>query len=460
MSPQNSQPCDPQLAAALETVTRLERQLREAQKMEAVGLLTGGIAHDFNNLLAVVNGYSDMLLTGPELPEEARKFIGNIQQALLNLVVNSRDAMPEGGKLEVQTANLELDAAPSKSHPDLPAGNYILLTVSDTGTGMDDETKQHLFEPLYTTKAPGAGTGLGLLIVQHIVKQSGGFLFVRSEKGDGTTVSIYLPCFVGEKSPEISGLQKAPPRGHEKILIVDDSPEVRRVLHRMLEGLGYFVLEAASAREAVALSSGLADGSDLLVVDVELADSTGVELAQRLREPRPELPVLYVSGYPQGAAIEGVQESGAEFLSKPFTLVAFAERVRRILDRRKPRRILFVDDDADVVLFASLVLRNAGFEVLVGGNGDTALSMVEIERPDLVITDLVMPERGGLATIMTLRKLHPSLPVIATSGAFGGYFLEAAVTLGAHATLPKPFSGEELLEAVRVVLCRQSASMT
>jgi signal transduction histidine kinase len=253
-----------------ETIARLERQLREAQKMEAVGLLAGGIAHDFNNLLTVVNGYSEMLLTTCELPEQAREFVavirdagnragalakgllalsrrtpldprivdlnqsvgeiatlvsrllpasircstvlarglqtvladpGCVQQVLLNLVVNSRDAMPDGGTIEIETANLTLDEASLGSHPSVPAGSYILLTVSDNGTGMDDETKRHLFEPLYTTKPDGAGTGLGLPMVQHIVKQSSGVLSVESEKGRGTTVRIYLPCANGAGSP-------------------------------------------------------------------------------------------------------------------------------------------------------------------------------------------------------------------------------------------------------------------
>jgi two-component system, cell cycle sensor histidine kinase and response regulator CckA len=519
MSSQDSQSSDLLLAAALDTVTRLEQRLRGAQKMEAVGMLAGGIAHDFNNLLTVINGYSDMLLTGYELPQEARTLIamiretgeraaalvrglllfsgrkaqepsnvnlnesvselcrlvsrllpanielttalephlktvvadpGCIQQALLNLVINARDAMPHGGKLEVQTASVTLDSASAELHPSLPAGDYILLTVSDTGIGMDDEIKQHLFEPFYTTKAPSAGTGLGLSMVHDIVKQSCGFLSVRSEKGNGTTLSIYLPCSAEGQTQEASVLEEAPTGNHETILIVDHSPEVRRFLHTMLKDLGYSALEAASASEVAALSSGIADSIDLLVADVALADASGIELARRLRESRPRLPVLYISG--DTSAIEGVQASGAEFLAKPFTMAGFAARVRRILDSRKRDRILFVDDDADVALFASRILSDEGYEVLVGGDGDVALSIVQTERPDLVITDLVMPGREGLATIMALRKSHPSLPVIAISGAFGGYFLKAATTLGARASLPKPFTREQLLEAVRAVL--------
>jgi len=522
VSPQDSQPSHPPLAAARETATRLEPELRDAQQMQAVGLLAGGIAHDFNNLLTVMNGYSALLLTAHELPEEARELIaiirdtgdraaalvrgllafsrrmpqeprivdlnesagevgalvrrllpaniefttiletrlkmvladpGCIQQALLNLVFNSRDAMPEGGKIEIRTANLTLDVSSPESHPSLPAGNYVLLTVSDTGAGMDNEAKQHLFEPFYTRKPLSAGTGIGLSMVQRTVTQSGGFLSVESEKGNGTAVRIYLPQSTQDKTPDVPGLKRTPPGGHEAILIVEDSPDVRRLLRTMLQSLGYSVLEAASAAQAAALSSGHAGVIDLLVADVVLGDSTGVELARRLRESRPGLPVLHISGYAQdGAVLESMHESGAEFLAKPFTLAALAERIRRILDRQKRHRVLFVDDDAAVTLFASRVLREAGFEVLVAGDGSLALSMIEAEHPDLVITDLVMPGREGLETIMMLRKSHPSLPVIATSGAFDGHFLKPAAMLGARARLPKPFSQEALLEAVRAVL--------
>ncbi len=522
MPPEESPPSQTLLAAALEAATRLEQQLREAQKMEAVGLLSAGVAHDFNNLLTVIQGYSDMLLTTHELPGEARELIegirdagdraaalargllafsrrmphearivdlnksvgelvslvrhllpaniefttaletdlkmvqadaGCLQHALLNLVFNSRDAMPEGSQLEIQTANRTLDRAASEPDPGPPAGSYVLLTVRDTGSGMDDETRQRAFEPFYTTKPEGAGTGLGLSMVQYIVKQSGGFLSVESEKGKGTTVRIYLPCCAEEKTPEIARLEKAPPGGHETILIVEDCPEMRRFLRSGLESLGYSVLEAASAREAAALSSGFADGIDLLVADVVLADSTGIEVVRRLRELRPGLPALYISGYAQDAAmVASLQESRPEFLSKPFSLAGFAESIRRILDRQKRPRILFVDDDAAVALFAIRVLRGAGYEVLVAGNGKVALWTVETEHPDLVITDLVMPDCEGLETIMRLRKSYPLLPVIATSGAFGGHFLKTAAALGAHGTLAKPFGAEELLAAVRAAL--------
>jgi CheY-like chemotaxis protein len=417
-----------------------------------------------------------------------------MMQVLLNLVVNSRDAMPEGGKVEIQTADLPTDSPSANPRPYLPAGNYIQLTVTDNGTGMDEATRQRIFEPFYTTKAHGSGTGLGLPMVQHIVKQSGGFLSIESAKGKGTTVRIYLPAAPGGTPHDNS--QPAPSDialfgGHETILIVEDERDLRELMSEFLQRLGYAVLDAGSAAEAVELSGQLNHRLDLLICDLVLPDSTGRELAECLLESRPGLPVLYISGHPAQVAHDTPQP-GAQFLDKPFTVVEFGESVRSILDCQipkrldcqipkrldcqipkrldcqkpkgldfqkpkgldfqKPKRVLFVDDDAQVVMFASEVLRDAGYEVLVGEDGNVALAIAEKEPLDLVITDLVMREREGLETMMKLKKSHPELPVIAISGAFGGHFLRSASLLGARATLAKPFSGEDLLNVVRTVL--------
>ena len=497
----------------------LEQQLREAQKMEAVGLLAAGVAHDFNNLLTVINGYSDVLLNKHHLPADARELIDGIreagaraaglaralltfsrrkpqesrlvdldacvrelqalasrvlpanievtavagdgsktvwadpsflQHALLNLVFNARDAMPQGGRLELRTASLAID--PDGAPPVPPPGNYVLLTVRDTGSGMDEETRRRIFEPFYTSKPDGAGTGLGLPMVQYIVKQSGGFLAVESEKGHGTTVKIYLPRHAENEARPSDGPSAEPPRGHETVLVVEESAEMRRFLHTMLENLGYAVLEAASAREAEAWSGNFAEVIDLLVTNLVLADSTGMALAHRLRTARAGLRALYISGASEkAAAAAGGPESGEDFLMKPFNLAGLAATARRLLDRPQPRKILFVDDDAGVALFAMRVLREAGFEVLVAGNRKVALHTLETEHPDLVITDLVLPDRGGLETIALMRQSRPSLPLIASS-ALGRHFLKMAEGMGARATLAKPFTAEELLEAVRQAL--------
>jgi CheY-like chemotaxis protein len=379
---------------------------------------------------------------------------GGLLQVLLNLAINSRDAMPAGGKLKIQTASLEPDIAPLNSHPYLPPGNYIVLTVSDSGMGMDEATRQRVFEPFYTTKARGAGTGLGLPMVQHIVKQSGGFLSIKSCKGQGTAVRIYLPAAEGEASMETPGTVQSrntlSGRG-ETVLMIIEGQDMRSLMRHYLEDLGYGVLDAASAGEAAELSNSLKDRLDLLVTDVVLPDASGRELADRLHESRPWLPVLYISDYFEEPAADG-SLTGAAFLPKPFAMAAFGEQVRSLLDRQKRRRVLFVDDDDQVLMFASAVLRDAGLEVLVGGDGNVALSIVKKEPLDLVITDLVMRDREGLDTMMHLKKSHPDLPVIAVSGAFGGHYLTSAKALGARATLLKPFSGEDLLRAVRAVL--------
>jgi DNA-binding response OmpR family regulator len=233
---------------------------------------------------------------------------------------------------------------------------------------------------------------------------------------------------------------------------VEDSPDLRSLLRKSLEGMGYAVLDAGTAAEALELSRGLMGSIELLVTDSVLPDSTGSELARRLRETRTGLAVLHISGYAEEEIGLDAAAPDREFLPKPFTLDGLAGRVRTVLDRDRRQRILFVDDDIEIVMFASRVLRDAGYEVLVGGNGNVALSTARTEPLDLLITDLVMPEREGLETIMRLRKSHPALPVIAISGAYGGHFLKGAATLGAAAVLPKPFSGDELLEAVRTAL--------
>jgi two-component system cell cycle sensor histidine kinase/response regulator CckA len=378
-----------------------------------------------------------------------------ILQVLLNLVVNARDAMPDGGRVEIQTCNFHTDTPSLASHPFLPHGNYILLSVTDNGAGMDESTRQRMFEPFYTTKPAGVGTGLGLPMVQHIVKQNGGFLSIQSAMGVGTTVRIYLPA--ADDSLSAPNLQTRPldtgaMSGRETVLLVEDDAVLRNLMRDILQDLGYAVLDASTAAEAAELSGNLDDGVDLLISSVALPDSSGRELAEALLETRPGLPVLYISGHPALVSHDDPSDPDARFLAKPFGVGEFGERVRSLLDRRKRKRVLVVDDDTQVVMFASEVLREAGYEVLVGEDGNVALSIVEKEPLDLVITDLVMREREGLETMMRLRKSHPELPVVAISGAFGGHFLRSASLLGARATLAKPFSGEDLLNVVRRLL--------
>jgi DNA-binding response OmpR family regulator len=375
----------------------------------------------------------------------------SIQQALMNLVVNARDAMPRGGTLEIQTTNVRLSAALLERHLEIPAGDYIVMAVNDNGAGMDETTQNHLFEPFYTTKPLGAGTGLGLATVHRVVEQSGGWISISSERGRGTSVKIYLPRVDGELAQAGMSPRTVPEGGHETILVVEDSAEVRRFIRIALLRLGYKVLEAASAEQAVAACRKSTDRIDLLVTDLILPDSAGQDVAKLLTEARPDLRVLYISGYTQDfAGIEGVPRTGIEFLQKPFAADTLGLRVREIL--RGHPRILVVDDDPAVTRFVSQVLRQAGFEVLTAEEGKQALSIVNRQSVDLVITDLVMPVQEGLETIRALRKTMPSLAIIAMSGAFGGQYLKPALHLGARTCLAKPFTTAELLDAVHKAL--------
>ena len=380
---------------------QLEQQLRQSQKLEAIGRLAGGIAHDFNNILTAITGYAELALDriSPDDPlradcEEIRaaaeraagltrqllafsrrqvlqpkltdlgelvgrtvgmlgRLVGEdveiethidadlapvlvdptqLEQVLLNLAVNAREAMPAGGKLTIEAAGVELDDGYALGHAEVEPGAYVLLTVSDTGVGMDEQTRSRIFEPFYTTKE--TGTGLGLATVYGIVGQSGGHVFVYSEPGRGTTFKIYLPVARGEaaaddpEAPEPSRLT-----GSETILLVEDDDALRRLACRMLRRSGYTVLEARDAREGERVSREYRAGIDLLVTDVVLPGETGRELAARLAAARPGLRVLFISGYTENAiAHHGVLDPDVDLLEKPFSPEALLRRVRRRLD--------------------------------------------------------------------------------------------------------------------------------
>jgi PAS domain S-box-containing protein len=384
---------------------RLEEQLLQSQKMEAVGRLAGGIAHDFNNLLTAVSGYSELLLRDlpegdprRECAEEIRKAgsraagltqqllafsrrqvleprvldlnaviagmermlrrvigedielltamqpelwrtradPGQIEQAILNLVVNARDAMPRGGKLTLETANVELDEKFAGVYATVQPGPHVMLAVSDTGIGMDAELQARLFEPFFTTKEHGKGTGLGLSTTYGIVKQSGGSIWVYSEPGHGTTFKIYLPrCDAPlEELPPAPDTREAA-SGTETVLVVEDEPEVRRLVEKLLRGKGYRVLTAGSPADAVALAQAHATPIDLLLTDVIMPGMNGRELARVLAPERPQMRVLYMSGYADAAMNQhGILPPGTAFVSKPFTPDALARKVREVLDGR------------------------------------------------------------------------------------------------------------------------------
>jgi PAS domain S-box-containing protein len=387
---------------AVETMRAgLEEQLRQAQKMEAVGRLAGGVAHDFNNLLSIVLSYTDLILgqIEPESPFRAdldeihragaraaeltrqllafsrqqvlqprrldlnevlagmermlprllgehieiafRKAEGlhavnadpsQIDQVLMNLVINARDAMPDGGKLTIETANVILDPQVASEHLDARPGPHVMLAVSDTGVGMDRATLGRIFEPFFTTKETGRGTGLGLSTVFGIVKQSGGSLWVYSEPGQGSTFKIYLPVVEGMAERPRPAPVAGDLHGHETVLLVEDEEQVRTLASHLLRRLGYRVLEASRASEALALADAHNGEIDLLLTDVIMPEMGGRELAAKLVAERPETRVLFMSGYTDDAIVHhGVLDEGMQFLQKPLTPDTLARRVREVL---------------------------------------------------------------------------------------------------------------------------------
>jgi len=264
---------------------------------------------------------------------------GQIEQVILNLALNARDAMPDGGVLTIETANIELDEAFVADHPGSSAGPHVMLAISDTGTGMERGVQEHLFEPFYTTKEQGRGTGLGLATVYGIVKQSGGSIFVYSEMNRGTAFKIFLPRIehgvdVAYQPPDIVGNLN----GNETILVVEDQPEVRSVVHNALSRHGYRVLMATNGGEAVDIAMVYGDRIDLLITDVMMPGLSARELAERFRHQHPAGRVLYMSGYTDDTVVQrGILEHSVEFIQKPFTPTTLLRRVREVLNSNLPR---------------------------------------------------------------------------------------------------------------------------
>jgi two-component system, cell cycle sensor histidine kinase and response regulator CckA len=382
---------------------RLETQLQQAQKMDAIGKLAGGVAHDFNNLLMVISAYAELMLdsVAPEHPlrrnvqeimtasrraadltrqllafgrkqvqslqlvdlnwivEEINKMLPRligedielifapgqnlgkvkadlvqIEQIVMNLAANARDAMPKGGKLTIETANVQLDEDYVQEHSIVPAGDYVLLAVTDSGTGIASEHMAHIFEPFYTTKGEGKGTGLGLATVYGIVKQNGGFVWVYSEPGLGTTFKIYLPRVQqgiekihSSKPIEISS------KGCETVLLVEDELAVRQSTREYLMLNGYIVLEAKNGEDALCIARDYIPPIHMMITDVVMPNMGGAKLAGHLATERPSMKVLFVSGYAENTVLRhGAIDVTTRFLQKPFSLKTLARKIREVLE--------------------------------------------------------------------------------------------------------------------------------
>jgi CheY-like chemotaxis protein/two-component sensor histidine kinase len=257
-----------------------------------------------------------------------------VEQVIMNLAINARDAMPEGGTLTIETSNATLDAEYAARHVSVLPGPYVMLAVTDTGCGMDEDTKARIFEPFFTTKPAGRGTGLGLSTVYGIVKQHGGNIWLYSEPGKGTTFKVYMPAVGGAAEAAVAAAPAAiQGKGLETILVAEDDEPLLRLAHRALATLGYTVLQADRAATAIDIARRHKGPIDLLLTDVVMPDMNGRKLAETLRAARPGLRVLFMSGYPDGAITHnGMLEKGVAYVAKPFTTEAIARKVREMLD--------------------------------------------------------------------------------------------------------------------------------
>jgi PAS domain S-box-containing protein len=382
---------------------RLERQLQQSQKMEAIGRLAGGVAHDFNNLLTVIRGYSELVLSRlskidpiyqrikqidkaseraesltrqllafsrrqilqskivnlndllQDMGHMLRRLISEdielilalddklghikadpsqIEQIIMNLAVNACDAMPDGGRLCIETQNTRIDRSARKRHPEMKPGLYVMLAISDTGIGMDKDTQSHIFEPFFTTKAEGEGTGLGLATVYGTIKQSDGYIWVYSEEKQGSIFKIYLPCVdQALEKAEVASTSDDELKGTETILLVEDEVDVRTLVKETLEMMNYKVIEAADGKQALQMCKRFKKPIQLVLTDVVMPNMSGRELVDELNKIRPEIKSLYMSGYTENAIVhKGVLDPGTQFLQKPFTPLDLVQKVREVLD--------------------------------------------------------------------------------------------------------------------------------
>lgn len=479
-----------------EALAAAEEQLRQAQKMEAIGQLTGGVAHDFNNLLQVISG--NLQLLGKDVAGNARaearianalagvsrgsklaaqllafgrrqalepkvvnigRFLVNledllrrtigesieieticsgglwnsfvdpsrIENAILNLAINARDAMNGVGKLTIEANNAYIDDLYARQHPGVGAGQYVVLAVTDTGEGMTPEVMERAFDPFFSTKPVGKGSGLGLSMVYGFVKQSGGHVKIYSEPGEGTTVRIYLPRSM-EEEDRIAETDFGPlTGGTETILVAEDDDEVRSTVVEMLGDLGYSVLKARDAAGALTIiDSGIA--IDMLFTDVVMPGPLrSADLARKARERLPDIAVLFTSGYTENSIVhDGRLDTGVELLSKPYSREALARKVRAMLNARRkaveapPRRralkVLLVEDDFLIRLNAADMLQELGHKAVEAATAEEALALLEEGTFDVLLTDVGLPKMSGPELAAKARARDPVIGVVFATG--------------------------------------------
>jgi signal transduction histidine kinase/DNA-binding response OmpR family regulator len=510
---------------------RAHEELRQAQKLEAIGQLTGGVAHDFNNVLQVISGNLQLLQMNPSNDPETQKRLqsaafaadrgaklslqllafarrqplkpvatnlgrilrnmddllrralgesilietvvagglwaalidqNQIENVILNLAINARDAMRNGGKLTLELGNAMLDDDYVASERDVPAGQYVMLAISDTGSGMPPEVVSRAFEPFFTTKREGEGTGLGLSMAHGFVKQSHGHIKIYSEVGSGTTIRIYLPrCHQAES--DVQPMLKGPVvGGGETILVVEDDPSVRSTAVDMLAGLGYHVLKANDGESALAIvESGTP--IDMLFTDVVMPGPLGSpELARRARQRLPNLQVLFTSGYTKNAIVHGGRlDPGVELISKPYRRDDLARKIRHIFANAAqslhadipripstpatPMRILVVEDNDDARVTLCDLLTALGHQVSNACSAEDALETYGGREFDALLSDVMLPGMTGIELAHRMLSAQPSLKIIFSSG-YGAVSAEEA---GIHSiSLPKPYDLEDLQKAL------------
>jgi signal transduction histidine kinase/FixJ family two-component response regulator len=527
---------------------KTEAQLRQSQKMEAVGKLTGGVAHDFNNLLQVIAGNLQLLqldLTGNEralsrlqtatravdrgaklasqllsfarrqplqplvvnvnklvrgMDDLLRRTLGEevelvtstnpelwntaldpnqFENVIINLAVNARDAMNSIGKLTIEVGNAVLDERYCRQHPEVLPGQYVLLAVSDTGSGMTPEVMERAFEPFFTTKPEGRGTGLGLSMVYGFVKQSGGHLKLYSEVGHGTTIKLYLPRAMEAESADAKVEHGPIQGGTETILVVEDDAEVRTTVVEMVSELGYRVLKAVDAASAlVVLQSGVP--VDLLFTDVVMPGPVrSPELARQAKELQPDIEVLFTSGYTENAIVHGGRlDAGVQLLSKPYSREELARKLRQLLNGRQQRlavrappraepaptpspmpppatpaasrrlRVLLVEDDADVRSSACELMDLLGHEVLAVTSAEEARGAMAASGFDVLFTDVSLPGASGVDLAREVAERKTGLKVILASGHGNVVLPKGEEPLGGVVVLPKPYSLPQIQAAL------------